>query len=269
MPENGHSEKGINITNMVGELNHSFLNIQERLNKIETENIELSTKMGAIAFEKDQVINLLDSLNFGIITTDLYDNINYINEYIRNLIGQDIKDVLDQPLDKIFKNDDIASYVSQFETIETARNGKNIETTFPNFSPGEIFGVSFYNLADKLGESIGKMILIKNITIEKMGEKTQQEFISHVSHELLTPLTTIKSYNEMLMDGEIDKEEMQKEFYNTISDETTRLTRLIQNLLNISKIETGDLTINKKLLELNCFLKIVLMPLTLLRLIKT
>ncbi len=249
VPENGHSEKDINIANMAGELNHSFLNIQERLNKVETENIELSTKMGAVIFDKDQVVNLLDSLNFGIITTDLHDNINYINEYIRNLLGLERENVLDQPLDKIIENDDIASYISRFETIETARNGKNIETTFPNLSPEEVFGVSFYNLADKVGEAIGKMILIKNITIEKMGEETQLEFISYVSHELLTPLTTIKSYNEMLMDGDIDKEEMQKEFYNTINDETARLSSLIQNLLNLSKIETGSLTINKELVR--------------------
>ncbi len=240
------SEKGSSITNMVGDLNLSFLNIQDRLNKIETENIELSTKMGAISFEKDQVINLLDSLSFGIITIDPHDNISYINKNIRNLTGLEIKDVIDQPFDSIFENNDIASYISQFEAIDSTGNGKNIETTFPNFSPGETFGVSFFNLADNQGEYIGKMILVNNITIEKMGENSQHEFISYVSHELLTPLTTIKSYNEMLMDGEIDEKEMQKEFYNTISDETTRLSNLIQNLLNISRVETGEMSLSKK-----------------------
>jgi len=248
-PEYDHAEKGTNIMNIIGELNHSFSNIQDRITKIETENIDLSTKMGAVTFEKDQIINLLNSLNFGIITTDLHDNINYINNYISNLIGRQLKDVLDQPLDQIIENDDIVLHVLQFEQIETGKNGENIETTFPDFAPGETFGVSFYSLTDRVGESIGKMILIKDITMEKIGQRTQQEFISHVSHELLTPLTTIKSYNEMLMDGEIDKEEMQKEFYNTISDETTRLTRLIQNLLNMSKIETGELTINKEFIR--------------------
>ncbi|GAX59212.1 multi-sensor signal transduction histidine kinase [Candidatus Scalindua japonica] len=245
VPESNNGGQGTNIVNIIGELNKSFSNIQDRITRIESENIELSTKMGAISFEKDQIINLLNSLSFGIITTDLHDNINYINDYISNLIGRQLKDVLDQPFDQIIENDDIALSILQFEQIETAGNGKNIETTFPNFSPGETFGVSLYNLTDKSGESIGKMILVKNITFQKMGEKTQQEFISHVSHELLTPLTTIKSYNEMLMDGEIDKEEMQKEFYNTISEETSRLTRLIQNLLNISRIETGELVINR------------------------
>lgn len=186
VPENGHAEKDTNIMNFVGELNHTFTNIQDRITKIETENIELSTKMGTIAFEKDQIVHLLNSLRFGIITTDLNGNINYINDYIGSLIGKQLEDVIDRPLDQILKNDDIALHVLQFEETETSNNGKNIETTFPGLSPGESFGVSFYTLTDKVGESIGKMILIKNITLQKMGEKTQQEFISHVSHELLT-----------------------------------------------------------------------------------
>jgi two-component system phosphate regulon sensor histidine kinase PhoR len=66
-----------------------------------------------------------------------------------------------------------------------------------------------------------------------------------VTHELLTPLTTIKSYNEMLMDGEIHDEETQKEFLNTIMQETERLQNLIQNLLHISKIEMGTLSLHK------------------------
>jgi signal transduction histidine kinase len=53
----------------------------------------------------------------------------------------------------------------------------------------------------------------------------------------------------MLMEDEIDNIEMQKEFYNTISDETRRLTRLVKNLLNISKIEMGSLTLNKGLVK--------------------
>ena len=249
VPNNGHSEKGSGIAKMVKALDHSYSNIQERFSNIESENIELSTKIGAISFEKNQVINLLDSMNFGIITIDLQDNIIYMNNYMRTLLGRQLKDVLYQQFDNVVGNDEIASFVLQQETIGTATTAKHIETTFPDLLPGEFFQVSCFNLVDNQGETIGKIILVKNITNEKLGEKTQQEFISHVSHELLTPLTTIKSYNEMLMDGEIDKKEMQKEFYNTISDETARLTRLIQNLLNISKIETGSLTINKGLIR--------------------
>jgi len=104
-------------------------------------------------------------------------------------------------------------------------------------------------LQGKESAIIGKVISFKNITSEKTAERAKHEFVTNITHELLTPLTTINSYNEMLMDDEVDNKEMQKEFYNTISEETGRLTRLVKNLLNISKIEMGSMTLNKGLVK--------------------
>jgi signal transduction histidine kinase len=96
---------------------------------------------------------------------------------------------------------------------------------------------------------IGKMIMFNNVTREKEAAVATQEFTAHLSHELMTPLTTIRSYSEMLMDGEVQDSETQKEFYNTINGETARLSRLIKDLLNLSKIEMGSLTLNKGLVK--------------------
>jgi two-component system phosphate regulon sensor histidine kinase PhoR len=104
-------------------------------------------------------------------------------------------------------------------------------------------------LSGREEDVIGKVISFKNITSEKSAENAKHEFITRITHELLTPLTTINSYNEMLMDDEIDNIEMQKEFYNTINEETSRLTSLVKNLLNISKIEMGSLTLHKGLVK--------------------
>jgi len=111
----------------------------------------------------------------------------------------------------------------------------------------ETFQVSLSHLSDDGGAVIGKIILVRNVSKEKTVQKANYEFITHVAHELRTPLTTIKSYNEMLMSGEIDDEETQKEFYNTINEETDRVARLIENLLNVSKIEMGSLSLHKTL----------------------
>ena len=96
---------------------------------------------------------------------------------------------------------------------------------------------------------------MNNISTEKMAEDAQQNFIAHVAHELMTPLTNIRSYSEMLMDGEVDDLDMQKEFYNTINEQTTRLAGLIKNLLNLSKMEMGSLTIAKGLVKTDWFVE--------------
>jgi signal transduction histidine kinase len=237
------------IAPIIESLGQSLVQIKGRLNRIETDNMELTSKLGVITFEKNQIINILDSINFGIIITDIQGNVNHINYYMLNLLNRTLADVVDRPLAEILKHDEITSFISLQGTLEQSKTVNHIETTFPDLAPEETFQVSSSDLSDGEGDVIGKVIFAKNITMEKSAEKAKHEFITHVAHELRTPLTTIKSYNEMLMGGEIDDGETQKEFYNTISDETDRLSRLIENLLNISKMEIGSLSLNSGLVK--------------------
>jgi signal transduction histidine kinase len=202
-------------------LERSLTQIKEKLLKIETDNVILVSKLGVTTFEKNQVVKILDSINFGIVITDIQDNISLINE----------------------------SFISEQEGGKQINTAGHIETTLPELAPGDIFSVSLTVLNDGEGSLVGKMISIRKITSEKAVEKAQHEFIAHIAHELKTPLTSIKSYSEMLIDGDIDDSEMKKEFYNTINEETDRLTALIHNLLSISRIDMGDLTLNKGLVK--------------------
>jgi signal transduction histidine kinase len=86
------------------------------------------------------------------------------------------------------------------------------------------------------------------------GEK-EDDFVSSVSHELRTPLASIKAYVEMLIDGEADDEKTTHEFYEVIQNEANRLSRLIDNILNISRIESGLVQINKQPQSLMVILK--------------
>jgi signal transduction histidine kinase len=124
-----------------------------------------------------------------------------------------------------------------------------VESIFPETPPGEIFKVSASYLVGGENTPIGKIISFHNATVESLAEKAKHEFIAHVAHEILTPITNIKSYSEMLMDGEIEDIELQKEFYNTINEQTNRLADMVKNLLNISKMEMGSLTLDKGLVK--------------------
>jgi two-component system phosphate regulon sensor histidine kinase PhoR len=74
----------------------------------------------------------------------------------------------------------------------------------------------------------------------------KNEFVSMVSHELRTPLASIKAYIEMLIDGEAVDERTTREFYDVIQNEANRLGRLIDNILNISRIESGLVKVSKR-----------------------
>ena len=83
----------------------------------------------------------------------------------------------------------------------------------------------------------------------------KNDFVSSVSHELRTPLASIKAYIEMLIDGEATDDKTTGEFYEVIQNEANRLSRLIDNILNISRIESGLVKINKQPQSLMVILK--------------
>ncbi|UCG21982.1 MAG: hypothetical protein JSU80_05250 [Deltaproteobacteria bacterium] len=248
-PASSIEVKNGGVAEIIRDLEQSVVKLRDKYQKIQTENIDLTTKCGIISFEKNNVFSILDSINYGIIVTDIQDNITHINSYMLNLLEKSRSDVVDHPLAEILGHDQITAFILQQEELKHSKSSSYIEATFPELASGEYFQVSLGYLTGKEEGVIGKVISFKNITSEKSSEKAKHEFITHITHELLTPLTTINSYNEMLMEDEIDNIEMQKEFYNTISDETRRLTRLVKNLLNISKIEMGSLTLKKGLVK--------------------
>jgi len=86
--------------------------------------------------------------------------------------------------------------------------------------------------------------ILHDITQERQVSRMKNEFVSKASHELRTPLSSIKAYVEMLLDGEARDENARREFYEVIQLEAERLGRMIDNMLNISRIEAGMITAN-------------------------
>lgn len=110
------------------------------------------------------------------------------------------------------------------------------------------------NLWDENQSILGTMIVVENIG-EEQNEKTKHaEFVSSVAHELKTPMSGIKAYVEMLLDGDCDEQEAQ-ELYGFMNDQIDRLTRLVNSMLNLARIESGVIEIKRHDYELNDILK--------------
>ena len=246
-PKNPEKDSG--VIHMIQDLERSFLHIREELSTTAADNMKIAARLGVVIFEKNQIEKIIDSIDLGIIITDIHENIMNINAFVLTLLNKNRKDVMNRPLAEILMNEEIKEFLSSQELENSPHVLRQTETSFPDLAPGKTFLISLTHLKDDGGAVISNMISMKDITNQKSMEEASQGFIAQVAHEFLTPLTTIGSYNEMLMDGEIQDREMQKEFYNTISEETTRLSRLIQNLLSIAKIEMGGITLNKGIVK--------------------
>ena len=97
----------------------------------------------------------------------------------------------------------------------------------------------------------GAVAVLRDISGQRALQKRNAEFVSSVSHEMKTPLAGIKAYVELLADGDAEDEKTEQEFLDVINSQADRLQRLIDNLLNLSRIEAGVVNVDKQSRSLN------------------
>jgi two-component system phosphate regulon sensor histidine kinase PhoR len=100
--------------------------------------------------------------------------------------------------------------------------------------------------------------LVRDITQQKLSEEMRDQFVDTATHELRTPLANIKAYAETLALADVIDVEQQKQFLNTINAEASRLARFVDDLLSVSSMELGSLSLNKQVTELGRMLNEVL-----------
>jgi signal transduction histidine kinase len=115
--------------------------------------------------------------------------------------------------------------------------------------PNRVVKVVTTPLQDGTDTAAGTLVVLGDITQQKMEQQAREDFISSVSHELRAPLAAIKGYVEMLLDDEANSPELRREFFNTMNEECDRLARLVDNMINISRIEIGGLVLNRSLVK--------------------
>jgi len=124
------------------------------------------------------------------------------------------------------------------------------EIKFTGGDEQKIFDCIVSCVYDHNRQVCGAVAVLHDITREKEISQMKNDFVGHVSHELKTPLASITAYSEMLVDGEAADEETRREFYSVIQTQAKRLNRLIDDILNTSRIESGLIKINKEPINL-------------------
>jgi two-component system phosphate regulon sensor histidine kinase PhoR len=231
------------------DLIESLQQVKQYLGTIEEENTELTSRIGLVQFEKEQIGKILDTIRLGILITDINANVVHMNAYVLNLFGLQQSESIDRPLNEVINHPQALEYLSRDSASSESGGETGIDIEWGDLAPGETYRLTCSFLFDCNDRPSGKMLLLRNITREKAMEQATRDFTAHLSHELLTPLSTIQSYSEMLVDDEIEDTETRNEFYNTIHEETERLSRLIKEILTFSRLENGNMTIDKGLVR--------------------
>jgi two-component system phosphate regulon sensor histidine kinase PhoR len=111
------------------------------------------------------------------------------------------------------------------------------------------------NLHDEEGRPSGVAVVLSDIREQVEETAKQAQFVSSVSHELKTPLASIRAYTELLMDDDVDDPEERLEFLKFIEEQVERLTRLVNNLLNFSRVESGVIKVQREDVDVNRIVK--------------
>lgn len=181
--------------------------------------------------QKTKIETILEYSSDGIVAFDTKGKLILINPEAKKLLN--IDDETKVEFDPFFSQmfDDIALgdfiYIKNENQVvrECAWNNYYLKFYFARFDYSD-------------NTSGGLMVDVQNITQMQKLDISRREFVANVSHELRTPLTTLKAYVETLQSGDVDKE-TQVRFFETMSRETDRMTRLVSDLLTLSRLDNG------------------------------
>jgi two-component system phosphate regulon sensor histidine kinase PhoR len=109
-----------------------------------------------------------------------------------------------------------------------------------------------------VGKQDAHVWMLRDVTQQKLAEEMRDQFVDTATHELRTPLANIKAYAETLALADVIDIEQQKQFLNTINSEATRLARFVDDLLSVSSMELGSLSLNKQVTDLGRMLNEVI-----------
>ena len=231
---------------------------RERELQMNYRDLEIRNHVGTSA--RMQIEAVLEVMNDAVIVTNAFDEVVLVNSAAGRLLGCDPADVVDQPVRAILSDKAI------LEAIHSTRlEGNLVECrTFNQVlhgveDSGDTDGPSCeFTLAcvgDHRDEVAAIVTIIRDRTREEELSRMKSEFVSKASHELRTPLSSVRAYVEMLVDGEAQDEDSQQDFYRIIQGETERLTRLVDNMLNISRIEAGIVHVDRELVDLGALIE--------------
>ena len=163
----------------------------------------------------------------------------HVNPAARDMLGRDIKD--DMTYAEVFPN-------TVFHADDLREDGHFMELDY--VAGARVLKMFLAPLTGQ-EENQGVMVVLHDITAQQKLEESRREFVANVSHELRTPLTNIKGYTETLIDGgEMLDEETRRSFLDVVYNESDRMTRIVKDLLTLSRLDNQRMEMNMESMDL-------------------
>jgi two-component system phosphate regulon sensor histidine kinase PhoR len=194
---------------------------------------QLSDRIQAVTRQRNEQEAILTSMAEGVLAVDSNENVININRAAVRLIGLDPKMIQGRPIVEVIRNTELQSLVTR-----TLQGNSPVEMDVVLTDNGEQhFQAHGVPLRDADGRSLGALVVLNDVTLLRRLENIRRDFVANVSHELKTPITSIKGFVETLRESSVIDPGETKRFLDIIARHTDRLNSIIEDLLTLSRIE--------------------------------
>ncbi len=246
----------------------TFDEYHTKLQDVEHDHVAKVIHDRRAASEVQRIKSILSGLPEPIIVVDDYEELLLANRSAEELFGFKADDPQNRALGQIVKCEKLVellanaashqrqgSRTDEIEVGEEDGNPRWFRVTAcglpANDGNDNDEATSTDDSATRITASGGALVVLRDIGDQKALQKRNAEFVSAVSHEMKTPLAGIKAYVELLADGDAEDAKTQEEFLGVIDSQADRLQRLVDNMLNLARIEAGVVNVSKKTRPLN------------------
>ncbi len=194
---------------------------------------QLSARIETITKERSQIQAIFSSMIEGVLAVDSLGHIVSINKAAAELLGLDPDSYTGLSVEGVIRNLKLQQYIKN--TLENTDSDESDGFVF-NYG-GRFLQLYGSGLTDSKGNRSGAVLVLHDITRTRQLEQIRRDFVANVSHELKTPVTSIKGFVETLLEGTVNDSEQVKRFLEIIARHSDRLNAIIEDLLSLSRLE--------------------------------
>jgi PAS domain S-box-containing protein len=250
----------IEASGEVGEFIRSFNHFMElaraRVRELELEKRNIVASSKIVAYQKGRIETVLESFPDATLVLDETGTAVFANAKLESLLGVPPESALGRNLGDWCEEPRIRRILEACHGRNGQRSiGDEIELSADGSAPKTIL-LTTHPLTGLEGSGgfTGTLVVARDVTTEAIARRAQDEFITHVSHELKNPLNVMAMYGETLLGEQGASESFRVEASNVIQDEVERLATLISTLLSIARIEAGAVTVQRQRVRLQDFI---------------
>ncbi|MFO7927553.1 histidine kinase dimerization/phospho-acceptor domain-containing protein, partial [Natronomonas sp.] len=193
---------------------------------------ELERRIGTMDRRRDEERAVLTSMVEGVVAVDEEERVINMNKAAGDLFGVSPNDVRGRSIQEIVRNTDLEEFITRtLQSHEPVEEQIVIHSEQPHF-----LHVRGSVLKNPSGRSLGALVVLNDVTYLRRLENVRRDFVANVSHELKTPITSIKGFVETLLEGAFKREEAER-FLRIIARHADRLQAIVEDLLSLSRIE--------------------------------